>query len=769
MNFLEAILVVVVPFIPIVLPALFFVRIHAWNNILLSGARIILWSMGTLTLLLTLGLFFHISVRYVALLLAVLGVAYALIYREQFFSRQTTWHTLAVAIPILLATAAFTVPFLFIHDGLPTGDIQKTIIWANESLVTNTLPEYDRAISFLNRDPVDFYTPGLHAVSALVLSLSPAPLLSIGIFSILLAVCVAWIAASITKELFDEHAHVVPPILTAVFLLTQFRFLRYLREPGYHFQNVVGELFLFGMILLSIRFLRRREAQDAALFVVCGAALFLTHQFSMFIAAFVFTCMALSCGIVFRKKIMHEIHEHKSLAATIFGFVFAAIVLLFSLGLGSKVPSLFTTTPHLIDQLLPLSKYPNTMGEFWLFSGIAGVILLTLEARKKNVHYTQVMIFLGATVALAILSQGPAFGIDIPPVRALFYLAVPLSVTAAYLFGKLLYVISHTYTGMRKNVAQAACMIAICIAVWASTDKSYASLNHAVRTNSTLTAEQLGLIELLQEKEKGGILIDDYSRKSASWLVLANIPMFTRIGADLERQMSESNQSTLRNELYLRQLDYEKIVELGSLPEISSLFSKNTITYVTGIAGASYGAFAHNPLLTEVATANDITLFEVQDDQKPCTSVECKFLLLPSTLANDIGDDLDTYEYLQASIRSPRLSEPTMQGAMTYREVSSPIIPLLFNVGDYVRVLWDPNNTGKPETSLTFMLWLTKPVQGLSLRTPSGTLISLPYQKHITVELPRDLVQINDKGFVSFSLYNPKENNVPIDLIALGI
>ncbi|MDA1169303.1 MAG: hypothetical protein O3A36_03120 [bacterium] len=769
MNFFDAILVVIIPFIVIVLPAVFFIRIHAWNNILLSGARIILWSMGTLTLLLTLGLFFGISVQHVALLLAILGVVYAVVYRERFFTRQTAYCLLAILIPILLTTAAFTIPFLLIHDGLPTGDIQKTIIWAQESLNTNMLPKYDRAISFLNRDPVDFYTPGLHAVSALVLSLSPAPLLSMGIFSILLAVCVAWIAASITKELFDEHVHVVPPILAAVFLLTQFRFLRYLREPGYHFQNVVGELFLFGMVMLCIRFLRRREAQDAALFIVCGAALFLTHQFSMFIAAFVFVCMALACCIVFRKKIMYVIHEHRNLAATFFVAIFAAVVLLFSLGLGSKVTSLFTTTPHLIDQLLPLSKYPNTMGEFWLFSGIAGLILLTLEARKKNVHYTQVMIFLGATAALLILSQGPRFGIDIPPVRALFYLAVPLSITSAYLFGKLLYVIEYAYKGKNTRIAQATCMVAICIAVWASTSKSYASLNHAVRTNSTLTAEQLGLIELLQEKEKGGILIDDYSRKSASWLVLANIPMFTRIGADLERQMTESSQSPLRNNLYLRQLDYEKIVELGSLPEISSLFAKNNIKYVTGIAGASYGAFAHNAALQEVATANDTTLFEIDDAQKSCMSEECNFLFRPSTLANDIGDELDAYEYLQASIRSPRLSEPKIQGTMTYRDVSSPIIPLSFNVGDYVRVLWDPENAGNLETPLTFMLWLTKPMQGLSLRTPSGTFIDLPYQKHITVELPRDLVQINDKGFISFSLYNEEEKNIPIDLIALGI
>jgi hypothetical protein len=277
----------------------------------------------------------------------------------------------------------------------------------------------------------------------------------------------------------------------------------------------------------------------------------------------------------------------------------------------------------------------------------------------------------------------------------------------------------------------------------------------------------LHLIEQLKG-EKKGVLIDDYNRRSASWLVLSGAPMFTRIAADLERQMEESRQSKLRMDLYLRQLKYEKIVQLGSLPQISSLLSQSNIGYVTGIANTSQFSFAHNPLLAPVGIADDITLYKVQDSKDMCKSVECAFLLRSATLANDIGDGMDTFEHLQISIRSPKLSEPLAQGNTTYRETTSPIIPLSFNVGDYVRVLWDPNNVYRPETKLTFMLWLTRPVSGLSLLTSSGEEIPLPYKEHITVELPQHMVQINDKGFVSLSLINSREANVPIDLIALG-
>ncbi len=772
MTFGDALMSIFAVVIPLIVPGIFFMKMHDWGNILLSGSRIMLWSMGSITLVLTAGLYMNIAIPTTFLVVSIFGIAYAL-YTRRLFTRQALWHLLAIAIPVLLLTTLFAIPFLFVHDGLPSGDVQKTIIWANETLRTHTLPDYQKAIDLLNRDPVDFYTPGLHAVSALVLYLSPVPLLSIGLFSILLAVCVGWIAASIAKELFDRHVHIAPPILAAVFTLTQLRFLRYIREPGYHFQNIVGELLLFGMILLVIRFIRKGERQDALLFLVCACALFLSHQFSAFIAAFVISAMGVACAIVFRSKIIRAIHVRKDLVAALLVVCAGATVLLFSLGLGRKLSAIFTNTPHLGSLLLPLTQYPSLMGEFWFFSGLAGMLLMVVELRRKDSHFRQVFVFVFATFALFMLSRGPSIGIDIPPVRALFYLAVPFSVAAAYLFGKLFYVVTYAYDGSLRQVARVGILLAIGIAVSSSTTSAFSTLSHTVRTNSTLTGEQLGLIGFMKnslpKENPPAILIDDFNRKSASWLVLTDAPMYTRIAADLERQMDEAWQSKLRSTIYLRQLDYEKIFALGSIPHISSLFEKHNIGYVTGIDNSSKDAFAHNLLMNPIAVADDISVYEVQRAREACTSMECTFLLRPATLANDIGDLMDTFENLQASIRTPRLSEPLAEGRVTYRKATAPIIPLSFNVGDYVRVLWDPNGVGKPETSLTFMLWLTNPVEGLSLRTSTGEDFALPYTDRITVELSSDVVQITDKGFVLLSLINPRGEAVPIDLISLGL
>ena len=771
MSFLGAILAVIIPTLPLIIPGAFIVRIRAWENLLATGARVILWSLGILTIVTTAGLYIGVSVTTSLLFVVFLGAIRVATHPHYFFSRKVLWYFLGILIPFAFIGSIFAIPFLAIHDGLPTGDVQKTIIWANDIISNNALPDYARAITFLNRDPVDFYTPGLHAISALVLSLSPFPLTSIGFFSILIAIGVAWVAAAITKELFDGHAHVVPPIIAALLTLTQLRFLRYLREPGYHFQNVVGELFLFGMVFLFIRFMRKREKQDALLFIVCGAALFLSHQFSAFIAVFMIAGMLLATVIQMRIRIIHAVREHVILSGALGALCVTGLIIAASLGLGAKIPSIFTTTPHLASSLPTAIDYPALMGSGWFFVGVVGALLMLIESRRKDAHRRQVVSFVAGIFVLLLLSQGPAIGIDIPPVRALFYLAAPLSIAGAYFISKLFFVAGRTYHGYTKIFAQGGIILAVCSIAFSSTQLAYGSLSHTVRTNSTLTGEQLASIEQLQgASTDSAILVDDYSRRSASWLVLSGRPMFTRIASDLERQMEESSQSPLRKELYIRQLDYEKIINLASLPEIAPLLSRNSIGYIVGTSSTSVPGLSRNPLLDPIAIADDATIFAVKNtDASSCLEKPaCAFLMRSTTLANDIGDGMDTFEHLPASIQSPRLSNPLATEQSTYRETTSPIIPLLFNVGDYVRVLWDPSNVGRPETTLTLMIRLVKPIQNATLLTSSGERLPLPYSSDIAIELPQSMVHINERGFVSLSILNPNAELVGIDLVALG-
>jgi hypothetical protein len=223
-------------------------------------------------------------------------------------------------------------------------------------------------------------------------------------------------------------------------------------------------------------------------------------------------------------------------------------------GLYSKLPHLFTADPHLAAYTLPLSRYPVTMGPVWFVLGIAGLVLMSVHA-YKNKHTPRWAFILG-TGMLLLLSQGPRLFIDIPPVRALLYAIVPLSICAAYFVMHLRYYVVRTHSGFARAVFLGGLAVLVIVPAVSATTRAFATSNHAVASNSTLLPEQLHLAEFLAAQEgSGGVVVDDYNRRSASWLALSGKPMFTRVGAEIQRQMDEAHQSPVRMEIYLRQLE----------------------------------------------------------------------------------------------------------------------------------------------------------------------------------------------------------------------
>ncbi|MFH1353908.1 MAG: hypothetical protein ABIH36_01345 [bacterium] len=655
----------------------------------------------------------------------------------------------------------FSVLFFLYHDGLPTGDSQKAIIWANQILGTKKLPDYSPSQQLLNRDPVDFYTPGLHVITAFVMWFAPAlsinPLTSVGLLAILLSLIAAFIAAAIAWQIFPQKTHPILLLLPTFLTLTHFRFLRYLKEPGYHFQNIAGEVLLFGLLFFAIRLIKKWRTREAIFFITVAVALIITHQFSAFIAAFAL----LPALLIF--MISHK----KYLTPFLLGLVLIVIVGC-SLGLQQKIPHLFTATPHLLDLTPNILDYPQTMGIIWFLTGTAGLILMIKKTSAKQKTDLPAAVFILGTIIILLLSQGPRLGLDIPPVRALLYSVIPLSITASYFVLKLTEYIKQISRAGLRRLAFITLTLFIIIPAASSTAKAY-NISHTIRTNSTLTQGQLALIDYLKKQSGGAVLIDDYNRRSASWLVLSGHSMYTRIASDLSRQMDEAHQSAERKSLYLKQLDFEKIFSLGGQPAIAQLMNKHNITWLTGIEKSSSTGFQYNPALAEVTRADDVTLYQAAGGAGKTPGVEeapTHWLLRASTLANDIGDDEDTFEHLQASLRSTRLSEPEYDGRHTFRTTTSPFIPLQFNVGDYVSVLWDKEKTGRPDTSLELVVLASagSPVQ---IITPTGTCLPLPLDGTPVKIGARD-VPFDDKGFITIIIDNPLQQPINIDLIALG-
>lgn len=664
----------------------------------------------------------------------------ALLIQHQKFTLAGLWQGLATAIVFFLLYTVCSLPFLLVHDGLPTGDSQKAIIWANLMQQQNRLPNYQQAITWLNRDPTDFFTPGLHALVAGLTVLSPHPLLSVGFLAIILSLATAWVGGSIAWQLNQPKSRVLFT-LTVLLVLTNFRFLRYLREPGYHLQNILGELLLFGLLWLMLRLYENFRWKELLFTVLTTITLIVSHQFTTFLAPF----LLLPLGLLMLKK-----YPRLVAATTLLGLL--GLLVLWLTGLITKLPHVITSTPHLLSLTPTLTDYPTLLSFSCLLLGFIGWFYLLQQHTGPAVGFTS------GALLLFMLSQAPQLGLDIPPVRALFYSIVPLSIGAAFSFYALAKKLA-TKPWLRITV-----LSGLFLSMTIPSVTQALNLSHTVRTNSTLLPEQLSLIDAIQQQHHStdqAVLIDDYNRRSASWLALSGQAMFTRLAADIVTQQNEAQQSALRRSLYLNQLDFEKIFSLGSRPEIAVLLDKHSIRWVTGIDKSSATAFAHNPVLRPSATGGDITLFEHTSRK----SIVNTWLLKPSTLANDIGDEEDEFKHLPLSLRVPNLSEPQANGQQTFRTTTAPFIPLTADVGDYVAVLWDQDKDNYPDSAIQLLVQFVQDPGPLSLTTSTGQHFILKNNQPLTLP-PRAVPLI--KGALTLIIENPNQRRLAFDLVALG-
>lgn len=765
---LSAAQTIVLPLLAVFMPG---VALIAWDKERHGaawGARVVLLSVSLFVLISYFLVWARISVAYTWPALFIITGIGIFFRRRRILALGSAWYLLTMLMPVVMLYALFCYPYVRVQSGLPTGDAQKAIIWAQEILTSFKLPNYQLAVSNLNRDPVDFYTPGLHTALAALMAVAPQPLMVVGLFAILVSVLVALIAAAIAKDMFDiPNSYYFPSTLVVALILTNERFLRYLKEPGYHLQNVVGELFIFGLLMLLLSLIHRWRRQDVFLFITLFLALLITHQFSAFMAAFVLLPAALIFFISRRHVFFEAMKKHPTLFGAVVLGVLCMIVGGFYLDLQKKIPDLFTLHPHLISGVPAWADYLTLLGPWWTLLGIFGFFLFCVHVIKRHQNYREGWALIGALVMILLLSRGPYVGIDIPAVRALFYIVVPLSIVAAFGITKSFMALSNLRP-LPRYVASLLLLLALVAMMASSTDKAFSGVSLQAATNSTLSPEELFLSESLRG-EQGGILIDDANRRSASWLVLSGRPMYARLASNIHRVMDESSQSALRKSLYLKQLDLEKIYSLGSLPEITQLLDKNNISNVLGVSHTSAPAFFHNQALQVSSAADDFVLFEKkltfiyeQDSALPID-----WLLSPAVLANDIGDDEDTFKHLPASILASRLSDPIIKDGLTYRTTTSSRIPLLFNVGDYVRPLLTTRDIHHPDTPVHVLIQLSSPVPGLILQTDTGVTRPLPGATSIVQFEASDMV-IDDNGFITLYLINNQQQSVPISLIALG-
>jgi len=773
MIFLAILLLIFVPGV--------FLASVLWRNRLpivgffaLSGALGTAWSI-VFTFIMA---FLHIPFSIITLgIISVLPAVLTVIYRPSrsrliYTTKNLPTFSWKSASIYLLMLVFLIQPFIFSHNQLPTGDIQKSIYWANSVLETGKLPNYAESVS-LNRDPSDFSTPALHTTTAAIIKLSGDQYAGPAWFSFVLGIILTGLAVVITS-LFTSSRQT--QLLVFLFASMNIRFLRYVLYPGYHYQNLVGELLLvlgFTLFLLSIKTRIENKKETISLLASCLVVLLLIpfiHQFTAFLAIFVGAAMMLTLFIFYKYKLKSiVIHHKKVFSLSVALGMFIAIILLFFSPLSRKLSALFNLHPHLKPFAITIVEYPSFFGSIIFFLGIASLVFFLLKRREYS-NKLPIFLLLAYASVFLILGQGNFFFIDIPSARTLFFASLPLAVLAGLFAGNII---------RKKSVFAAIALSAILALQANSASQQIISVSHTQRVNATLTKETVNMIDFLNSFEKkdslDNFLIDDWNRRRLTWGILSNFNMITRIGGDLKIIGDEAKQSALRKSLYETNLDYEKIFMLGNSSMIESLLKKHKIGLIGAAEEATSNSFKYNPLLGKAYGDSDTTIFSFNPsaDEEKNADKETEFLLQPQTIANDVGDDEDVLSYSPISILATRISDPIYHDERTYREIQGADGIIRLNVKTYVLPFWDAEEK----------MVIKKPVRLLLRVKNNGAKARIMFNnkevsnfetpkkgdfQDIIVDITENTLEYNDNGFIDLKL-EIQHGPLAVDLIAAGI
>ncbi len=695
----------------------------------------------------------------------------------------------------VIVAAFLAIPLIATHHGLPTGDIQKALFWARDIPASHRLPTYAIARG-LNRDPADFLTPGLHTFTAAVAVLGGDPLRGGAWVSFTASLILAGLASALAALITSDR---LVQLLAFLFAALNGRFLRYAFFPGYHYQNLLGEILILlalVTVLLSLeRGTRRRVIADrrcAFMALAAIATLPLVHQFTTFLSFFLFTALAVVLSVRHRHLVYWwwQTGTPKR-RRRVAGVILAAASLLVSVFIArpfrDKLSTLFTTTPHLTSFIVPVKDYPALLGPSLIFFGILGVVFAFRDNSRRRMPRT--VLALATWIAtIGILGQGPRFFLDIPSARTLFYATTPLAVCAAY---AVIRAVRAAQT--RFPAANPALMLFILSVSILPFGQAAAAQLRAVandtRVNATVTPATLALLDFLrtyhtQDLQNDGtapnnspaLLSDDWNRRRLTWAILSPYRMLSRVGGDLRVIADEARQSPTRAALYDAHLDYEKIFMAGNLPLILPLMQSHDITLLATTNGVTDDVFRANPLLEEVFRTEEATIYARRRTPFPDATAPDStdnFFRARTTLVNDVGDAEDVLSHTAISLASTRISGPLVRAGRTVRTTTAVELTLRVNVGSFIRPLWDPDRNNVIDVPLELFLRARGERAPIAVRAGStilGTLTLSGSEKFTdtTIKIPAHVLQIDDRGIATITL-DTEDHEVTLDRIAIGL
>ena len=344
---------------------------------------------------------------------------------------------------ILLAGLTFLVRLIpAIAQGFaPAGDSYMAVLWSRIIDKTGSIPDYVAIAEYWGKPGDIYFTPNLHILLEITHLLTGLSLAHSVILLSLLAGCIIPILLFAIARLKNTKLAIIVFLLASAGLG---RSLRYFTEPGYHFQNLFGDLIIVFLVYLFFTFLQHlKKAQDNKRLVLYLALTLLTvnsllfyHQLSSFIGLIILGMIflvSLSDRLV-RQKVL----RWRSIVVFLLAGSFFVVALLFT-GYESTVFQLFGKV-EVGDDLYKLMRswelYPQLLGnDFVVYAGMLGLIILlgrlVYLIKNKKPYLFEIIILAWLLVPL-ILSKAPLLYIKLMPMRFFWYIGYPLVIVAAY-------------------------------------------------------------------------------------------------------------------------------------------------------------------------------------------------------------------------------------------------------------------------------------------------------------------------------------------------
>lgn len=690
---------------------------------------------------------------------------------------------------------------LYYFNNFAESESAKAIFWAKQIMTTHAIPDYQKVPSGFS--DVDFDTPGLHIFVASIGLLSDSPLVSIvGVITVIESLAASFLIYSVAFKLTGNKAI---STLTLLFFSAALPFMRYTNLPGYHFQNLFGEVLIFLTIYLILHILDGKNLGiSISLFSLSLFSLLTVHKLSAYSMLFLLVVMLFPIMALRGRKTLNLVTRH--VIVTVSSLVLILLLVFYTL-LTIMRPTLnaflyggvgrIGLTPSYL-QSPSLNDYINTFGAYYVLLSFTGVLICAFYSVKAKEKRFYNIFLLAWFLGVLTMSQGPNLYLYIAPWRSMYYLSAPFAILASI---GVCTILAASSKQVRRFISLKAWpkYLGICILLmvllascFATSLAIFASYDSLVKTiefgensprSGMMNSEVHDILRWLEHNTQldDRILVDYWGSSRLEWMFASGRFISFRVGPFIRSYLQDYLRSPHleeRQSLYVHELNFEKIFMMGNSKIAAYLFDNYDFKYLVANR-TSETAFSNNTYFSQVYRTANYIVYEFPNTPSPILDSNETIVAKPDTLANKLGDQNDFLESSEAYINSSSRWRIIYLNGTNARVNNKGAAYISFNLEDYVQEIWDENDDGIPDENLTFMMRVYDNHFQFSFYTRNGSewyLGAIPSTlkgngsgawKVVSFRIDSRLVTI-DAGKISFLMQvDDRKGPVMIDWIAL--